>query len=106
MTRQIITANRLIDGAVVYFTTGNTWSVLIAEAHVFADEKASDDALVCAKVYVEENIVLDPYLIDVTLDGTSVRPMRYREIIRANGPSTYPGTVSMQQGNNTGAVAA
>jgi hypothetical protein len=31
--------------------------------------------------------VLDPYLIDVELDGGALRPTKYREAIRCLGPT-------------------
>lgn len=106
MTHQIITANRLIDGAVIYFTANGAWSARIADSQVFDNTDTADQALLAAMAFVKTNEILDPYLIDISQDGFEIKPVRYREIIRAAGPSTFPVMSCLAQGNETGAVAA
>ena len=90
MTEQILTANRLSDGVVVYFTQSGTWSERIAESRIASDTKASETLLADGTGAIGGQIADPPYLIDVSIDGGDVRPLRYRERIRASGPSIHP----------------
>ena len=86
-----VTANRLVDGAVVYLTIEGSWVEAFGVARI-ADGK--DDAAVLladAERDVARCRVVAPYLIDVASgkDG-ALRPASYREHIRAFGPSTHP----------------
>lgn len=87
MEAQIVTANRLIDGLVVYFTADDTWSHWIADAHMCTTESDIQSTLSLAQASVADNEVVDAYLIDVRNEGSTIKPVRYREIIRAKGPS-------------------
>ncbi len=87
---QVVTANRLIDGRVVYLGLRGDWSERLAEART-ADTQAEAEALLAAaEQAVRERQVVAPYLIDVTAAGGVVRPQRYREAIRETGPSVRP----------------
>ncbi len=90
MTDQVLTANRLSDGAVVYLTPAGTWSETITDSRIAEDAEASA-ALMAAGLNVAGGRVADaPYLIDVVADEGGVRPLRYREQLRASGPSVHP----------------
>jgi hypothetical protein len=90
MTDQVLTANRLIDGDVVYFTVAGDWDTRIEAARVVhGKEDAAALEAVGAKAAAEQ-IVVGPYLIDVGEDGGRLVPRRYRERIRAYGPSNRP----------------
>jgi hypothetical protein len=39
---------------------------------------------------VAARVVVGPYLIDVAVEGGTIRPLHYREMIRARGPSVRP----------------
>ena len=82
MAAQVLTANRLIDGDVVYWRAG-AWVEALGEAEVFAGEPEAEAAVAAAKRFVAENVVVNPYLFDLKGD----RPAKEREIIRALGPS-------------------
>ncbi len=84
---QMIIANRLIDGVVVFLGTEQTWADSINEGIVIDDEQHSERLLARAKADEANCIVIDPYLIDVTLDGGRPRPASNREAIRAFGPT-------------------
>jgi hypothetical protein len=43
-----------------------------------------------AEKAVADRIVVAPYLIDVKIEGDHVTPTRYREVLRALGPSSHP----------------
>ena len=101
MSLHIVTANRLIDGAVVYFTTDGHWSIWIAEAGSAETEPQAAALLAAAEASVETNDVIEPYLIDVRREAGTITPLRYREVIRAKGPTTHP-----HHGRDAGAVSA
>ena len=90
MTDQVLTANRLSDGAVVYLTENGTWSERITESRVAREEQAGATLLADGLDASSGQVADAPYLIDVTADGEDVRPLRYREQIRAFGPSIHP----------------
>lgn len=87
---QVITANRLRDGIVIYLQTHGDhhhWCENIREASVF---KAGDvDAMLeRAHVDVRENHIVDPYAIGVSAEHT---PLTQREAVRAGGPTIAYG---------------
>lgn len=83
MALQMLTANRLRDGAVLYWRSG-AWAVTLKEGEVFAADADAEAALAAAQESVAANEVVGPYLFDVRADGS---PVKEREIIRAAGPS-------------------
>ena len=85
-TTQMLTANRLVDGDVLYWKAGD-WVLALKDGEVFADAKAADAALAAAQKYVTGNAVVNPYLFDVRTDAQGVHPVKEREIIRAAGPT-------------------
>ena len=84
---QIVIANSLADGFVVFLTDSKDWSGNIADASVADDDSAAAALLATGVAAEQANRVVDPYLIDVELDGGTPRPVEYREYIRAHGPS-------------------
>jgi Protein of unknown function (DUF2849) len=83
---QMLTANRLRDGDVLYWKAGG-WVLTLPEGEVFDDPKAADAALAGAAAFVQGNEVVAPYLFDVRVDAAGIHPVKEREIIRAAGPS-------------------
>jgi hypothetical protein len=83
---QMLTANRLVDGDVLYWRAGQ-WVLSLRDADVFADPTAADAALAAAQKYVTDNVVVNPYLFDVKTDAKGIHPVKEREIIRAAGPT-------------------
>ena len=93
---QMLTANRLRDGEVVWWKSG-TWVAALADAEVFDDPKAADAALERAAAFVRNNVVVNPYLFDVRFAGLAPQPVKEREIIRAAGPSVRTDTGKQAQ---------
>ena len=83
---QMLTANRLVDGDVLYWKGGD-WVLSLKDGDVFDDAKAADAALAAAQKYVTGNAVVNPYLFDVKTDEKGIHPVKEREIIRAAGPT-------------------
>jgi Protein of unknown function (DUF2849) len=84
---QMIIANRLNDGAVVFLAAGDGWVTQIDLGLVIADEAEGQRLFVTAKQHEAECIVIDPTLIDVIVEGGHARPVAIREAIRAFGPT-------------------
>jgi Protein of unknown function (DUF2849) len=87
MPHQVLTANRLCDGVVVFLDAEGGWTERITAARVA--EKADGESLVAAGEAAASEVIA-PYQIDVTLEAQGPRPLRYRERIRAFGPSIHP----------------
>ncbi len=90
MARQIVTANRLSDGRVVYLTASAHWSEDPAGAAVAPDSEAAKALLARAEADAARARVVAPYLIELSEDPGVALPRRYRERIRAAGPSVRP----------------
>jgi hypothetical protein len=80
---QVLTANRLSDGEVVYLAPGGTWveSIAAAQAVTAAD---SETALAAGAAAERDLKIVHAYLFDITPDR---RPVKMREVIRAAGPT-------------------
>jgi hypothetical protein len=83
---QVLTANRLRDGEVVYWRAGE-WLTAFPAAEVFPEAAGAEAALSAAGESVRDRVVVNPYLFDVREDAGSLRPVKEREIIRAAGPT-------------------
>ena len=84
---QIITANRLVDGAVVYQTPDGTWSTSIDDSETVEDGDEAKSALARSEAAEAACEVIGPYAIDVRVHGRRITPKRFREEIRAFGPT-------------------
>jgi hypothetical protein len=86
-TVSVLTANRLRDGRVVFLDFEGAWSERLGEAVVarFPDEVR---ALKDRGAYdAAHNIVVEAYLVEVRETAGGLLPVRYRERVRAAGPS-------------------
>jgi len=84
---QMIIANTLADGFVVFLTEANGWTNNIAAGALATTDEQAEKLLALAKQAEQANLVIDPYLIPVELDGAVRKPTEYREYIRATGPT-------------------
>ncbi|MBO6755100.1 MAG: DUF2849 domain-containing protein [Roseibium sp.] len=87
---KVITANRLLDGEVVWLGDGGTWVERVARAAVFDGKDAVAAALQVADQAVADQKIVGPYEMDVTEEDGRLVPVRLRERIRATGPTTHP----------------
>ncbi len=87
---KVITANRLIDGEVVFQGPEGTWVELIGAARVLADKEEIAAALALGVQAVAARLIVEPYEIDVIETDGRLEPARFREKIRAAGPTTHP----------------
>ena len=82
---QVLTANRLKVGEVVYWS-GRGWASRFDEAQVLSDAEA-EATLQSAAEWVQKGEVVAPYLFDVRVNDGRTVPVKEREIIRAAGPT-------------------
>ena len=85
MKPQVITANALIEGDVVYLSPTGAWALDLVDARVFTDEDAAQKALEGATARSGE--VVGVYLMDVALENGTPQPTHFREAFRQTGPS-------------------
>ncbi len=93
----ILTANRLGDGTVVFLDFEGAWNENIAEslvAHSPDEVRALEDR---GAYDAARNLVVEPYLVEIREVAGRFEPIRYRERVRAAGPSMLdhvPGYVA------------
>jgi hypothetical protein len=98
---QMVTANRLIDGVVVYMTADSNWSENFVEGGVWTDKASADNALSASEEAVKARLVVGPYLFDVALTEAGPAPVSARERIRA----THLPTFEPEVGSWTGRIS-
>jgi hypothetical protein len=80
----VASANRLVDGVVVFLDDAGEWTSRLERAAVARDKRAGEILLERAKA--ESFGVVDPFLVAVSEDGDgTVEPISLREKIRASG---------------------
>lgn len=94
---QMLTANRLRDGDVVYWRSGG-WVQPFGEGDVFAAQADADAALETAKKSLTQNVVVNPYLFEVHEEEGGIAPVKERELIRAAGPTVRGDLGKQAQG--------
>jgi hypothetical protein len=94
---QVVTANDLLTGDVIYAIAGCQWSRNINDAQIFNDEKAVNCTLDQAQQQTLE--IVEPYSVPVERDVYgNVVPLHYREQIRVNGPNVDLRDASSESG--------
>jgi hypothetical protein len=88
---QMLTANRLRDGDVLY-RKGEGWVLALTDGEVYRDLASADAALATANAELVRNEFVAPYLFEVREEGGKITPIKEREIIRAAGPTVHPHT--------------
>lgn len=100
MTVQVVTANRLRDGVIVWLTPELGWSEDFSDSKVLRDEAEGKAALDAAGVDVKARLVVGPYLADFKETPEGLQAASARERIRA---SRLP-TIVPDQGSWTGRI--
>lgn len=81
---QVASANRLVDGVVVWLDEAGQWTDRLENAAVARDKRSSEILLERARA--EAFTVIDPFLVAVTEDDDgTIEPLSLREKIRASG---------------------
>ena len=94
----VIAANRLADGLVVFLTKDGTWTEDFNRAEVIRDAAASAEALMRAQVDEAANVVVDAYAVPVEERNGHIAPKTLREAIRAAGPTVRRDLGKQAQG--------
>lgn len=84
---QILTANRLGDGAVVYLAPDGQWVEAPGKALAISSPEAARAAEAVGLQAEAVRLVVGSYLMDVVTEAGVLRPKSMRERIRAAGPS-------------------
>jgi hypothetical protein len=100
MTVQVVTANRLRDGVIVWLTPALNWSEDFAESQVLRDEAAAKAALDAAGIDVKAHLIVGPYLAEFNETPEGLQAASARERIRA---SRVP-TITPDQGSWTARI--
>jgi hypothetical protein len=83
----IITANRLTDGIVLFQDSTGGWVEDFAHAAIYPDAEATKAALARAKEDEARDLIVEPYAVVVALRNGHYAPKALRELIRATGPT-------------------
>jgi hypothetical protein len=89
MTAEVMTANRLLDGEVV-FLGAHGWIETIDAATVAVTPEGSKALDALGRQAMAVNEVVDAYLIEVAQEEGRLRPVKLREYLRTLGPSVRP----------------
>jgi hypothetical protein len=87
---QVISANRLSDGIVVFRAKGGAWVEQLRDAEILADAAAVKAALGLVEQDVKANHVIEVAAFEVAVRDGHVEPVHLRDKIRAKGPTTHP----------------
>ena len=90
MTLQIFTGNRVADGIVVFLAADGSWTESLDRSLVVDGDEELAHAAETAEAAAEAAVAVDPYAIEVREENGAIRPLRYRERIRAYGPPVHP----------------
>jgi hypothetical protein len=101
MTVQVVTANRLRDGVIVWLKPDLTWSEDFAESKPLRDETEAKAGLDAAAIAVKARLVVGPYLAEVDETPEGLKPNSARERIRAIAKPT----ITPDQGSWTARIA-
>jgi hypothetical protein len=86
----VVIANRLRDGLVAFLDSEGGWAHFIDGARVARSDEDGEEILAIAQKCAEQNQIVDPMLIEVVEEHGKLRPTKYREAIRAMGPTVRP----------------
>jgi hypothetical protein len=89
MTAEVMTANRLLDGVVV-FLGAHGWVEAIDAATVAVTPEGAKALDALGRQGMAVNEVVDAYLIEVAQEEGRLRPLKLREHLRTLGPSVRP----------------
>jgi hypothetical protein len=96
--QQAVTANYLGNGAVVFLAENGRWSPNVNDSAVAGDVSTAAALMAIANKAAADQLVVGPYLFEVSAEGGRVRPLSARESIRAAGPTVEerePAAVSL-----------
>lgn len=99
---QVMTANRLRDGEVVFLTRSGEWNEKIDEAVLALEPQATAALEARAKLDVKATLITGTYLFDAERIDGKIRAVHMRERIRTLGPTVRPDLDKQAQGTAGG----
>lgn len=102
---QVMSANRLRDGEVVYLTRLGVWSEKIDDAVLALEPQAAAALEARAAESVKATLITGQYLVDAERVDGSIRATHIKERIRTLGP-TVRKDLGKQSEGTAGAFAA
>ena len=87
MVSKVLTANRLSDGISVWLDAAGNWVEQLQDAFIARHAEAVTALEATGKQAFDDNKVVDANVVDVEEINGTLRPLRMRERIRAEGPS-------------------
>jgi acetyl-CoA carboxylase carboxyltransferase component len=84
----VVTANRLVDGIVVYLASDGSWTEEIERARIASTEEETQALEAQAEKAVKDRIVVAMYAMPVEIKDGAVDPLSVRERIRASHRTT------------------
>jgi hypothetical protein len=87
---QVLTAYSLRTGLAIWLDAGGGWSDGIEDAKVATSENEVEAMKAQAARSHAANEVFEIYMLDVTVTAAAPRPVKYREYLRSEGPTTHP----------------
>lgn len=95
---QVLTANRLVDGEVVFLTRSEIWSPAIDDAALALEPDAAKALEARGREAEAANLVTGAYLFEAERSDGHVRPLHIRERIRTAGPTVRRDLGKQAQG--------
>ena len=86
-TNKVLTANRLIEGDVVYLGTNGDWVLDHDRAQILKEEEFAIKQLALANK--DSGFLVSPYLANAEIRDGVPTPIHFRDSFRANGPTNY-----------------
>jgi hypothetical protein len=96
--QEMITANRLNDGIVVFLDADGGWTEDFHRGAIFEDAEARALAIGVGTAAAAANLVIDPYPIELERRAGHLAPKALRERIRATGPTMRTDLGKQAQG--------
>ncbi|MBD1546204.1 DUF2849 domain-containing protein [Roseibium aggregatum] len=87
---KVVTANRLLDGEVVWLGADENWVGDLARAKLLETKEDVAAAMATAQQSIADREVVEAYDVDVVSEEGRITPKRLRERIRAAGPTILP----------------
>lgn len=84
---QIISANRLLDGRIVFRAASGAWVANPAEAALYAGKDELAAGLAAAQADFAANLVIEIEAVEVKVSGDAVSAVTMRDKVRFAGPS-------------------
>ena len=85
----VVTANHLVEGHSV-FLSPEGWHADIARAMIAFTREEAEELSALAERFVADNLIVGPYLVEVSTGTDGPVPLLRREQIRASGIPTVP----------------